>query len=38
MIQIEILLSEDQIAEEFMNALERRDLPEKFLYWFPLLR
>ena len=37
MIQIDILLSEDQIAQEFMDALERHDLPEKFVYWFPLL-
>ena len=36
MIQIDILLSEDQIAQEFMDALERHDLPEKFFYWFPL--
>ena len=36
MIQIDILLSEDQIAQEFMEALERHDLPEKFFYWFPL--
>ena len=32
MIQIDILLSEDQIAQEFMDALERHDLPEK-LCW-----
>ena len=36
MINIDILLSEDQIAQEFMDALERHDLPEKFFYWFPL--
>ena len=36
MIQIDILLSEDQIAQEFMDALEHHDLPEKFFYWFPL--
>ena len=36
MIQIDILLSEDQIAQEFLDALERHDLPEKFFYWFPL--
>ena len=36
MIQIDILLSEDQIVQEFMDALERHDLPEKFFYWFPL--
>jgi len=36
MIQIDILLSEDQIAQEFLDALGRHDLPEKFFYWFPL--
>ena len=36
MIQVDILLGEDQIAKEFMDALERHDLPEKFFYWFPL--
>jgi hypothetical protein len=35
-IQIDILLSEDQITQEFMDALKRLDLPEKFFYWFPL--
>tara|TARA_B100000686_G_scaffold98847_1_gene105801 strand:- start:294 stop:1232 length:939 start_codon:yes stop_codon:yes gene_type:complete len=36
MIQVDILLCEDQIAKEFVDALERHDLPEKFFYWFPL--
>ena len=36
MIQIDVLLSEDQIAQEFLDALARHDLPEKFFYWFPL--
>ena len=36
MIQIDVLLSEDQIAQEFLDALENHDLPEKFFYWFPL--
>ena len=36
MIQVDILLSEDQIAQEFMGAIDRHDLPEKFFYWFPL--
>ena len=36
MIQVDILLSEDQIAQEFIDALKRHDLPEKFFYWFPL--
>ena len=36
MIQIDVLLSEDQIAQEFLDALARHELPEKFFYWFPL--
>ena len=36
MIQIDVLLSEDQIAQEFLDAIENHDLPEKFFYWFPL--
>ena len=36
MIHIDILLTEDQIAQEFLDALENHDLPEKFFYWFPL--
>ncbi len=36
MIQINVLLSENQIAKEFMDALENHNLPEKFFYWFPL--
>ena len=36
MIQINVLLSENQIAKEFMYALENHNLPEKFFYWFPL--
>ena len=36
MIHIDILLTEDQIASEFLDALENHDLPEKFFYWFPL--
>jgi uncharacterized SAM-dependent methyltransferase len=35
-MNVEILLTEAEIAEEFTEALEARDLPEKFLYWFPL--
>lgn len=35
-IQIDVLLSEDQIAQEFIAALARHELPEKFFYWFPL--
>ncbi len=36
MIHIDILLSEEQIAQDFLEALKRHDLPEKFFYWFPL--
>lgn len=36
MYQIDVLLSEDRLAEEFLAALDRRYLPEKFFYWFPL--
>ncbi len=35
-MNIEILLTEAEIASEFQEALEARDLPEKFFYWFPL--
>ena len=30
MIHIDILLTEDQIAQEFLDALENHDLPENF--------
>ena len=36
MIKVDILLREEQIAEDFLKALENQDLPEKFFYWFPL--
>jgi len=36
MIQVDILLREDQIAKDFLDALARHDLPEKFFYWSPL--
>ena len=35
-MNIEILLTEAEIATEFAEALEARDLPEKFFYWFPI--
>lgn len=35
-MKTEILLTEAEIANEFAEALEARDLPEKFFYWFPL--
>ncbi len=36
MLDIEVLLTENQLAEEFRAALVRRYLAEKFFYWFPL--
>jgi uncharacterized SAM-dependent methyltransferase len=35
-MNIEVLLTEAEIANEFAEALEARDLPEKFFYWSPL--
>jgi uncharacterized SAM-dependent methyltransferase len=35
-MNIEILLTEAEIADEFAEAIEARDLPEKFFYWTPL--
>ncbi|MGH7449914.1 MAG: L-histidine N(alpha)-methyltransferase, partial [bacterium] len=35
MLNIDVLLSENQMAHEFLTALNRHDLPEKFFYWFP---
>ncbi|MDQ6678579.1 MAG: L-histidine N(alpha)-methyltransferase [Acidobacteriota bacterium] len=35
-MNIEVLLTEAEIAEEFAEAMEARDLPEKFFYWLPL--
>ncbi len=32
-MNIEILLTEAEIAEEFAESIEARDLPEKFFYW-----
>ena len=34
-MNIEVLLTEAEIAEEFIESLESRDLPEKFFYWLP---
>ncbi len=34
-MNIEVLLTEGEIAEEFTEAIEARDLPEKFFYWTP---
>src|SRR5271169_3337208 len=35
-MKIETLLTEAEIADEFAEALEARDIPEKFFYWHPL--
>ena len=35
-MNIEVLLTEAEIANEFAESLEARDLPEKFFYWSPL--
>jgi uncharacterized SAM-dependent methyltransferase len=35
-MNIEVLLTETEIAQEFTESIEARDLPEKFFYWFQL--
>src|SRR5689334_22812691 len=34
-MNIEVFLTEAEIAQEFVESFEARDLPEKFFYWFP---
>ncbi len=34
-MRVEIVLTEADITQEFVEAMEARDLPEKFFYWFP---
>src|SRR4051794_39790336 len=34
-MKVEVVLTEADIALEFAEAMEARDLPEKFFYWFP---
>src|SRR5689334_24819319 len=36
MISIHALLTENDLAAEFVAAVQQRRLPEKFFYWFPL--
>lgn len=36
MISIDALLTETDLADEFVAAFRARRLPEKFFYWFPL--
>jgi len=35
MLTTRVLLTEDRLAQDFVAALERRELPENFFYWFP---
>ncbi len=35
-MNVEVLLTEAEIAKEFAESVQARDLPEKFFYWFPL--
>jgi len=35
-MNIEVLLTETEIADELVESIEARDLPEKFFYWAPL--
>jgi uncharacterized SAM-dependent methyltransferase len=34
-MKVEVVLTEADIADEFVEAMEARDLPEKFFFWFP---
>src|SRR5690349_15057276 len=34
-MRVEVVLTEADIAQEFAEAVEARDLPEKFFFWFP---
>lgn len=36
MLEVDVFLTENQMAEGFRAALQGRYLPEKFFYWFPL--
>jgi uncharacterized SAM-dependent methyltransferase len=35
-LHIEVLLTEADLAEQFLTELNARRIPEKFFYWFPL--
>ena len=35
-LSIDVVLTELELADEFLLALQRRVIPEKFFYWFPL--
>ncbi|MDE3167126.1 MAG: L-histidine N(alpha)-methyltransferase [Acidobacteriota bacterium] len=34
-MKVEVVLTEADLTEEFAEAVEARDLPEKFFFWFP---
>lgn len=34
-MKVEVVLTEADIAQEFAEAMQARDLPEKFFFWFP---
>ncbi len=34
-MKVEVVLTEADIAQEFVEAVEARDVPEKFFFWFP---
>lgn len=34
-MKVEVVLTETDIAQEFVEAIEARDLPEKLFFWFP---
>jgi len=34
-MKVEVVLTEADIAQELVEAIEARDLPEKFFFWFP---
>ncbi len=34
-MKIEVVLTEAEIAQEFIDSIQARDLPEKFFYWLP---
>jgi hypothetical protein len=34
-MKVEVVLTEAEIAQEFAEAMQARDLPEKFLFWSP---
>ena len=35
-MKVEVVLTEAEIAQEFAEAMQARDVPEKFFYWSPL--